>query len=407
MAFSAPTSQSVQQVNPMQDNAFKRALILNSQQMHSMPLGTYSLSPGQTQSIKMRNVGLLVGLTAIVRLTYTATNAPTVGAQGLQGAKALVNKIQFVDIDGVSRINASAFEIACINSANFGEREFVIAQDHFGSTPESYLSLVYDNVTPSASAGSAAFALEIPLCRYKAGDLAGMVNLQSVVGDAYLQITAASLSSIFAPTGEAANDEKVFSVTDGLTAPVFTITNFEVELYQNYYMAQMYPTPAGNVLSFPELDLQTVYAIEGGTFSSDNLSANQTKQISLPNNRNIRRALYTFYNNGLLGGVAAVTSNTYTAQATDVQRVKFLTGAGDYHRDLSTPMQYLSQKRKSRVDLGLGVIDMNFTDAPVSTSVFGTMQTELVCPASVTTPKVGICYESYYMKGSSLANVTQ
>jgi len=410
MALAPTNTAPTGQMSMEQQDQLATQLILSQQKLRKKSLGTFTLRPGETTSIKMANVGLLVGLEYIVRAVGTAATTGAMTNQGNMAAFNLLNRVQFVDIDSTTRHNATPFEIWLANSININKLQGV---NHYAplnadaDVPVAGTSIAPNITSTVADAFSASFYQTLPLCLHTQGDLRGAVNLQSVLGDAYLQVTANSLSGIFS-VASVVNDETVW-LTDAASisalAPVFT--TFEIEVIQQFYTIESYPLQGGNFIALPPISSRTVYAIEGAVKTSDNMSANGEKQISFPNNRNIRNAIFTYFNNGLLGGSHSYVIPYDTMPATNVQRIKFLTGAGDYVEDSSSQLWLASQQDQYNLDLGAGVYLMDFRRSPASSSVFGTMQAVFILGSTVTNAKFGVCYESHYLKGAALSNVTQ
>ena len=402
------TQNDKQQMTPEQRDALATNLILSRQKLRQKTLGVFSLKPGETIDIKMLNVGLLVGVKYLVRAIGTTADA-IISGQGNQGAFPLLSRVQFVDIDGTARHNTTPYEIFLINSLNAQKTQGIDLFENTGAYPQSNYgkALQPNGIGGGTGMFNASFYQTLPLCLHWQGDLRGAINLQSVNGDAYLQVTANTLSGIFSSNSEI-NDETVFKHDLGsiaLLAPVFE--KFEIEVVQEYYTIDQYPLVSGNFIALPEISARTVYSIEGAVKTSDNISPNGEKQISFPNNRNIRNAVFTYFNTKMLGGSRDKMVGWDDVSEGDVKRVKFLTGAGDYVEDLTSKMWLANQQDTYNTDLGRGVYAMDFRRSPASSSVFGTMQAVFAIGASVSNAKFGTCFESHYMKGAALSNVTQ
>jgi len=408
MAQQLVSQQAQTQMDAATQDQLSTSLILRNQKRKSKTLGIFDLVPGQPLSVKLQNIGLVVGLQYIVRLKSTLDPAVVTAINPqISNNKTffnIIDRIQLIDVDGTSRHNATPFEIHTINSINarrtvsgYSERDSINQYDtiHKGAVLGGSLLTTTD--------AEVVFVQELPVCLYRQGDLRGIINLQTNLGDSYVTFTPASLASIF---NTVANPRSTFKITGALSG--VTLNHFSVEVVQHYYTADTYPLPSGAFQANPQLSAQYSYSIEGAVRSTDNMTSNGEKQVSFPNNRNIRNCLLSFTCDEILNGTKEDYVDVFSLTNQSLPtRVKFLVAGGNYFIDSSLTAYLADVQEGYGFDVGAGVIPMDFISSPASSDVYGSMQAVLVMNSNVTNPSLGVCFESHYLKGAALANVTQ
>jgi hypothetical protein len=144
------------------------------------------------------------------------------------------------------------------------------------------------------------------------------------------------------------------------------------------------------------IDLSTIYAIEGNYTDSQNITAGQSKFINWPNNRSILSALHVFDN-----------GNAGTLNGADISQIILLGNSNTNIRELSP--RYLRNQMRYQLgaDLPSGVYYLSSRSQPITTVLYGNVQTRF----DIATANAGAYfvnqYESTYLGGTPLPGVTQ
>lgn len=360
----------------------------------SSPVYRKSLSPvtltslGTTARFKVINSGYLTGFYVTMDLTTViGTATATLSPRALYGA---ISRIRFTDFSQVDRLNLSGFQLFIRNSVN----AFYTGLAGMTNTPSTASTVLatggvtsgftnpYTVLTQATSTQSLTFYVPIAKDAQR-GDLRGMVNCESVEGEAYLNIELASLLYTNA------SDEYVFNGAATTTATLSTVT---FNVVQEFY----YPQAVNGILPRPMLDMRTVYELSGCQRSTDNLSSGADKVINLPNNRSIRRAYINYQNNGILGGSAG----------NELDRLKFIVGGANYITDVTEQQQQFLQLQDRGVTLPKGAYYFEF-DHGLETSSYGIAQLAVTPGGTLVNPYVEMMFESLYTIGAPLSALAQ
>jgi hypothetical protein len=386
--------QNNNQMSPRQLDLMICKILREQTPVYNKTLGTFTGALGQTTRIKLSNVGL----TTRIFLNVTVNTTVAVAAVNLnaKGLSAFAPRVTFSDFDGTLRTNISAYHLKVRNTLRkkypktFGETILTSVIDNTLNVAGAIPPYTNENFNGATGTNNQSFMVEIPVCKdFERGDYRGCINTQTTQGDVYASIDFCSLASVVSAT---LNDDTVFNSATGTVA----INSISVEAIQEYFMIQN----VGGVVTLPQYSTACVYALEGFTRTTDNISAGNEKMISLPNARVISGVYLSYMNNARLAGGTGLS-------VTDLTRLKLIANAGNYLKDLSAAVQYFMQRESAGVDINAGFYFYDFEPAPISTDVYGNCQIALTPSTTVTNPNIEMTFESLYMKGAALSGISQ
>lgn len=371
-------------LSPAEQNALNRRLLIQNSPLvrETLPVVTGTL--GQTSRIKLKNVGFLTRLFVEVSCPYTTTVAPTGITQ--KGAHALIPRVQLLDYDSSQRINTSAFHLAMFNAMR--KRENVFGSADFSSL--AGLTSVatgqtndYRNpgIVTTVGAQTLSFAFEVPVAAsVENGDLRGMMAMQFTSGEVQLVLD-------FLATLTGTGDDYVFNggTFSVLGSPSITVT-------QEYYL----PQAIQGVVPIPQMDIGTVYELGVYSRTTDNLAANMEKIVNFPNLRTVNGMVMSYINNAVLGGGSA-------ANDLSIFSIKY-NGANSLYRAGRNLQCYL-QRKAIQDDLPQGCYFFDFANGPISTAIFGNVQSLVTPIGTLTNPALETSFESFYSKGAALSGI--
>lgn len=383
------------QVNAAQQNQVMRAMLMQSSPLMLKNLGSTTGAAGQTSRIKLYNVGLITRL--ILRVDIGVTIGTAIATPSPANAFKALTRIKLTDFDGTDRINAAGFQLAqqmSLRNEMIGWAGYANVQANVNNAAGAAgLSSNFVNpVVPTAVASDTlSFYLDIPLAfDVRRGDLRGMILAQTTVGELYLNVDVAS--ALYTN----GSDDYVYN---GAATTTVAITSVTFTVWQEYFL----PQESHGVVPYPQLDVLTVYELNGNLRSSDNLAANTEKLMSFPNVRQIIGVYASYYRNSILAGGS--TANTYT---NDMQTLRIIANGNNILQERSVQTQYYEQRRILGTDAPRGVYLWDFRANPIQTALYGNMQAGFTPATAPTgTTFLELLYESFYIKGAVLGGMSQ
>lgn len=331
---------------------------------------------GGTARIKLYNVGIITSL--LIQVTAQIDIGTAVATVSPRGPFNLINRIRVTDFDGTDRVSCTGDELFVLNCVR--DREY------WGYNNEAGAAAVLANpVVPTGVATNQAFSffLRVPLAYDPRADLRGAIMAQVTNGEIYLTIDWNTVL--------VANANADAPYNGGATTTV-TLDSLQVQTWQEYLV----PQALGGGIPLPELDLLTVYEINGALRSNDNLAANTEKLINMPNVRQVIGSQIYYVNNGVMNA------------GTDVGRLRILANGNNTLYEASAAAHMLRMREWFGGDLRAGMYPFQFRQKPIETSLFGNVQigfTPSVVNAGNT--YVGVLTESFYTKGATLPGQIQ
>lgn len=371
--------QETQMANPVMVNAQMRAMLLQTGIPQEKNLGTFTETAlGRTTRIKLFNVGVTTKL--LLDVTAAITIATTVGVASAKAPYNLISRIRVNDYDGADRVNVSGFQLFFMNC---------MRARHFIGYANSSASAVYTNpkVPTAVATDNIQFQLEIPLAYdvtnpvIQLRDLRGAMMMQTAVGEAYLTIDWAS-------TLLTAGD--VDAVYTSGTAITLAAAGIQCTVFQSFIMPQA--VGENQMVPLPQIDLMTVYMLDGYLRSSDNLAVGQDKLISYPNLRQVIRTYLSY-----------VQATTMTQGKIDYLRI--LANGSNLLIDRTERVQLFEQRKLLDGDFIAGSYCIDHSAKPIETALYGNVQL-VIRPNTVgAAPYCEIGYEHFFTKGQALPGV--
>jgi hypothetical protein len=154
--------------------------------------------------------------------------------------------------------------------------------------------------------------------------------------------------------------------------------------------------PQNGVQNLPMIDLSTVYAIEGNYTDSTNITAGQSKFLNWPNNRAIMSALHVFNNGG-----AGVLNGA------DLAKIVLYGNSNTNIREFSPRFVRKMMRDHLGADMPSGVYAMSSRSQPITTQLYGNVQTRFDILTANAGAYFNTQFESTYLAGTPLPGVIQ
>jgi hypothetical protein len=374
-----------QQVNPQmiaQNNAMMRQMLLSSAPRMRKNVQTVQATNGTTSRIKLFNVGI------ITKLQLYVTAALTIGtAVATPSAKApwnLINRIKLSDYDGTDRVNLSGFQLFMLNC--------VRNRALFGYHNTSAVTASFTNpVVPTAVASATlSFFIDVPLAYdvdnpiVQLQDLRGSILAQTAVGEMYLSIDWINTLITNGDVDALYSGGATTTVVGNPAANFITCT-----MWQEYLLPQA--VGPGGEIPLPQVDLMTVYELNGALKSADNIAVNTQKLIPYPNLRSV------------IGSYINYVQATTQTQG-KIGAFQLIANGNNILRDHTELSQLFAQRTHmfADVDTVPGAYFFSHRDRPIETALYGNVQLGVTPTTVGATPYFEIAWESFYTKGQAL-----
>lgn len=371
-------------VNPAQANMAARMALLSqglafTKLLPGISQGTPTL--GQQVRIPLDRTGIVTGVTLLFQVPMNITVAAT---QSPFGPYPIVSNIQYVDFSGVTHVNCTGWQLHFLNSIK-ARRSIGNSQKMAGYMTGSETGIDTNLLalpTAVANPTSAYFALYVPLAYNAVGDLRGAILAQTDRGEHYLNITFANALVNADPWAAP------FTAGTAVLA-----SNIVVTAFMHYLMPQGGVGPN----NIPMIDLSTIYEIQGNLFDNANIAAGQPKYQNWPNNRAVMSATH-FYDQAAAGG---------TLNGADLTKITLLVNGNTNVRELTPQMLRLQMRDHMGFDFPSGVYYLGARSQPVTTQLFGNVQTKFDIATAGANSYFQSMYESTYLSGTPLPGVVQ
>jgi len=384
----APT----QQKSPQEINAIMRRLLVDSAPKYIKKLGTVTAVAGGDARIKLANVGIITRL--ICQVTCNLTIGTATATIGPKGAHAAITKVKLTDFDGSDRISCSGYQLFIRNSLRNHQSALqgmaALQSAVIGTSATTAglptTGLTNPNIPTAVATANMVFFIEVPVAiDSDANDLRGAILAQTTVGELYLVL---SFASAFYGNGD---DDKVYN---GAATTTVAINSISIDTFQEYYLPQAL---SNGVVPIPQLDILTVYELNGALRSTDNLVSGSEKLLSLPNVRQIIGVYSNYLNNAIMGG----------GSGNDLAIIKLIANGNNIIREYSANFLYYEQRRRLGTDIGKGAYFIDMKENPIQTNLYGNVQLSLTPGGVLTSPSVEVMYEGLYIKGAALSGLSQ
>lgn len=369
---------------PAQQNAMARAVLLATGlgfTKHLPPVST-NTTLGQTVRVPLDRTGIVTGVTLLVSAPIDITAAAT---KSQLGPHNLISSVQYVDFAGIKHVNTSGWQLHALNSLR-GGKMIGNSQKMMGYlAAETGLDTLIEKQPTATGDDVLNFSLYIPLAyNPSGGDYRGAVLAQTDRGEHYLNITFANAL---------VNADPFLAPYTAGTATLQSGDTITLDPYMHYVMPQAGVSPN----NLPMIDLGTIYEIAGSLVDSANLVAGQSKYVNWPNNRAILSALH-FFDQAAAGG---------TLDGTDLTAIVLMINGNTNVRELTPRLLREHMRYHLGADLASGAYYMSARNQPVTTQLYGNVQTRLDVATAGSGSYLVNQYESMYLSGTPLPGVIQ
>lgn len=364
-------------VNQAALNYANRANLIQTGLYMTKKLMPVTAALGAAMQIPLERIGITTGVLLMFAVPVNVTAAAT---QSPFGPYNLVRNISYTDYAGILRCNTSGYLLHLLNSMKMrssGDNAHKMAGYLSGS--ETGIDTDILSLPTAVATGVAYFSMYVPMAYDPTGDLRGAVLSQTIYGDHYITVQT----------------QNALVNADALIAPYTAGTvasngNITVQAFQFYIMPQQ------GVQNLPAIDLSTIYAVEGGTTDSANISAGTSKFLNWPNNRAILSAAHVFDNggSGVLNGA-------------DLNEIVLLGNSNTNIREMSPQFIRRMQRQMLGYDLPAGVYYLSSRAQPITTQLYGNVQTRFDVASVNANPYFMSQFESTYLSGTPLPGVIQ
>lgn len=334
---------------------------------------------GQSMQIPLERIGISTGIllmfTVPVNVTVAATQSPF-------GPYNLVRNISYTDYAGILRCNTSGYQLHALNAMKM-RRSGDNASKMAGYLANAETGVDTDILSlPTAVANAnITFSLYVPLAVDPGSDLRGSVLSQTIYGDHYVTV----------------NLQNALVNADAYIAPYTAGTvALQAGLPVTVQAFQFYIMPQQGVQNLPAISLSTIYAIEGGTTDNANIAAGTSKFINWPNNRAILSATHIFDNggSGVLNGA-------------DLNQIVLLGNSNTNIREMTPQFIRRQMRQMLGYDLPSGVYYLSSRHQPITTQLYGNVQSRFDIATVNANPYFSSQFESTYLSGTPLPGVIQ
>ena len=334
---------------------------------------------GGTMRIPLERMGIMTGIMLDVTVPLDITVAATASAFAPYN---FFNNITYTDYAGLQRVITSGYQLHALNSMR--SARFVNNSRTGGVLTLAETSINTDilNLPTGVAVANLSFSVYIPIAYDAASDLRGAVLSQTIYGDHYVTVTL--------PQVMVGSDPLTFPYTAG-TVALNAGASVSITAYQHYIMPQQ------GVANLPMIDLSTIYAVEGNYSDSANITAGQAKYLNWPNNRAIMSACHIF-DQAATGG---------TLNGTDISKITLLGNSNTYIREMSPRYLRNNMRFQLGADFPSGVYWINSRTQPITTQLYGNVQTRMDIATAGAGSYFLSQYESTYMSGTPLPGVIQ
>lgn len=379
---------------------------------------------GATVRVPLDRTGVVTGVSLLFQVPFTANataNGIVMSTQMTQYFPYnIIQNITYTDFAGVKHVNTSGFALHvlnCLRGGNLINNSSVMEGFITSETGINANILGVMNAATGAFvlkganwplSGLIFFSLYLPLAYDPTADLRGAILAQTDRGEHYINLTFANTLAgvtgdpLTTPIDVAATGATfVLGNTGGAVAP-WSQSFIVVDAYQHYLMPQAGVSPQ----NLPMIDLGTIYEVVGGLTDSSNLVAGSNKFVNWPNNRAILSAMHIYDN------PVNTTSLGNPLNETDMSLLTLLINGNTNVRQLTPALLRMQQRYTLGVDLPSGVYFLSARRQPITTQLYGNVQTQFTLNtvnvnAAIGTPYMQNQFESFYLSGTPLPGVIQ
>lgn len=365
--------------NAAQMNNYNSQLLRATGLYMTRKLSPVTAALGAQVKVPLERTGIVTGVLLEITVPVNITAAATASAFGPYN---MAQSLSYTDFAGLKRVNTQGYLLHTLNQ--FKGHKIGGNAVNYSNLPNSEKALNTNilNVPTAVSTANLKFFLYVPLAYDPRQDLRGSVLAQAIYGEHYITIQL--------PTALVGADPLLFPYTAG-TVALQAGTGVTIQAYMNYIM------PQSGTSNLPLIDLSTIYAVEGNMQDSSNITAGADKYLNWPNNRAILSATHVF-NQAAAGG---------TLNETDINSVTLLGNSNTNIKELTPAALRFEMRYMLGTDMASGVYYIPSRSQPITTQLYGNVQTKFNVATAGANSYFVSQYESTYLSGTPLPGVIQ
>ena len=345
-------------------------------------LGTFGpYAPGARLYEKLTNVGVLTRMLFEVTATITNSSGAAIAITPSPAAPwNLISWLKVKDFTGTEFINLTGlqlFNLNCIRLMKKAGFSMAFAGDAAYSVPV-YSLPAFPTSVPANGTATVKFLISCPIAYAPNSDLTGAILMQSVTGQMYTEIIWNN--SIFG-----ADDDSVYN--SGVNANLTTSINCEI--VQEY---RGVVSSGGNIV-LPEIDLGTVYELNGTYKDTSGIVAGVAKKIPYSNFRTVLTKQLQFMNGGVLA-------------AGSVTNLQLVANSNQFYQTFTEDQLAQRMREALGFDITPGCYHFSTRDHPIETVLYGNIELWFQ-PSAVSTGNTYIAQleENFYPRGATLTSI--
>lgn len=380
---TAPTTTTGNAPQTPTQNLQARQMFLQNSQPMNQNLGTFGpYAPGARLYEKLVNVGVLTRL--LFEVTATITNSSTAAIPVTPSPAApwnLISWLKVKDFTGTEFINLTGlqlFNLNCIRLMRKAGFSMAFAGDSAFTVPVYNLP-EFPSSIPASGSATLKFLVSCPIAYAPNSDLTGAILMQSVTGQMYTEILWNN--SIFG-----VDDDSVYS--SGVNANLST--SIQCEIVQEY---RGVVAGASGAIVLPEIDLGTVYELNGTYKDTSGIVAGVAKKIPYSNFRTVLTKQLQFMNGGVL-------------EAGNVTALQLVANSNQFYQTFTESQLAQRMREALGFDITPGCYHFSTREHPIETVLYGNIELWFT-PSNVSTGNtyIGQLEENFYPRGATLTSI--
>ena len=376
--MSSAPSAAQSAANAVNANLAARQYALANFPRELLSIGTFgSFAPGANMRQKLTNVGILRSILLEVTVNYNVTTAAT---QSRLAPYNLLSTVKVKDYQGTERINASGDQIFNLQTVKYAKRPGC-TNANAQAMPFTTPIYSFNGAMPTAVANnnSYTFFLRLPLAYHPEVDLRGSLLMQSITGESFVE-------ALFNGSFFGTNDDSVFSAGAG------SVNSINVQVYQDYLGIVM--APNGALPPLPQIDLGTVYELNGSMTTNSDLAVGQERLLNYVNYRSVLSAIVRYSSGG-------------NQVAGNISQFRLVVNGNQYLQTWGERALVMATREGVGVDLPPGCYYFSTRHKPIDTILYGNVQLGVTPNAVPANSLIAPLFESFYAVGSPLTGMSQ
>lgn len=379
---TAPTTTGSNPQTPAQ-NLQARQIFLQKSQPMNQNLGTFGpYAPGARLYEKLVNVGVLTRLLFDVTATITNSSSSAINVTPSPAAPwNLISWLKVKDFTGTEFINLTGlqlFNLNCVRLMRKAGFSMAFAGDSAYKVPV-YNFPEFPTSIPANGTATIHFLISCPIAYAPNSDLTGAILMQSVTGQMYTEILWNN--SIFGD-----DDDSVYNSGENANLS----TSIQCSIVQEY---RGVVAGASGAIVLPEIDLGTVYELNGTYKDTSGIVAGVAKKIPYSNFRTVLTKQLQFMNGGVL-------------ESGNVTSLQLVANSNQFYQSYTEDQLAQRIREALGFDITPGCYHFSTREHPIETVLYGNIELWFT-PSLVRKGNtyIGQLEENFYPRGATLTSI--